>query len=380
MRSGAMVHIHLGSVHVSARIVLLEAETSAGEQREEIEPGTSALVQCILQRPIGAWHGDRFIVRDGAASRTIGGGRVLDPFAPQRYRRNPQRLAVLRTYEAPTAEMRFDALIENSPFGVDLGRLRCGGNVRHLDRLLEPSRVKRIEYGGTDFAIGDRHWLGLQAQVAASLAAFHRDHVDELGPDSARLKRMVLPKLGEGVFRALLGDMIAVGTIRRTGPWLHLPEHSNAPSPQERALVDRILPRLLDARFDPPWVRDLAKDLSQPELQLRGAMIRASKRGELFQIVRDLFYHPVAIRNLAALANGLQDADGEVRAAAFRDGTGLGRKRAIQILEFFDRVGFTRRVSDRHIVRTDNLLLLNDPLFPIPDATGDGPVESRQSA
>lgn len=40
-----------------------------------------------------------------------------------------------------------------------------------------------------------------------------------------------------------------------------------------------------------------------------------------------------------------------MQAAAFRDATGLGRKRAIQLLEFFDRVGFTRRVKDAHLLR-----------------------------
>ncbi|XOT98752.1 SelB C-terminal domain-containing protein [Alcaligenes pakistanensis] len=40
-----------------------------------------------------------------------------------------------------------------------------------------------------------------------------------------------------------------------------------------------------------------------------------------------------------------------VSAAQFRDATGLGRKRAIQILEFFDRMGYTRRVRDRHVLR-----------------------------
>ncbi|MBP7326875.1 MAG: SelB C-terminal domain-containing protein, partial [Alicycliphilus sp.] len=33
--------------------------------------------------------------------------------------------------------------------------------------------------------------------------------------------------------------------------------------------------------------------------------------------------------------------------------TGLGRKRAIQILEYFDRIGFTRRVADMHRLRGD---------------------------
>ena len=30
---------------------------------------------------------------------------------------------------------------------------------------------------------------------------------------------------------------------------------------------------------------------------------------------------------------------------------GTGRKLAIQILEFFDRAGFTRRVKDTHVLR-----------------------------
>jgi selenocysteine-specific elongation factor len=44
-----------------------------------------------------------------------------------------------------------------------------------------------------------------------------------------------------------------------------------------------------------------------------------------------------------------------VRAAVLRDRIGGGRKRAIQLLEFFDRVGFTRRVGEgrqrAHLIR-----------------------------
>ena len=58
---------------------------------------------------------------------------------------------------------------------------------------------------------------------------------------------------------------------------------------------------------------------------------------------------------LATLVHQLaqQNEQKEVEAKAFRDATGLGRKRAIQILEFFDRVGYTRRVRDAHLLRPD---------------------------
>jgi selenocysteine-specific elongation factor len=39
-------------------------------------------VQLELDRPIGALHGDRFILRDQSALRTLGGGVVLDAFPP----------------------------------------------------------------------------------------------------------------------------------------------------------------------------------------------------------------------------------------------------------------------------------------------------------
>jgi selenocysteine-specific elongation factor len=50
------------------------------------------------------------------------------------------------------------------------------------------------------------------------------------------------------------------------------------------------------------------------------------------------------------------DADGAVTAARFRDATGLGRKRAIQILEYFDHIGLLRRVGDEHRLRSDTAL------------------------
>ena len=42
--------------------------------------------------------------------------------------------------------------------------------------------------------------------------------------------------------------------------------------------------------------------------------------------------------------------DGTVTAANFRDATDVGRNLAIEVLEFFDKVNFTRRVGDGHEV------------------------------
>jgi len=379
LRSGANLHVHCGAARVAARLVVLDDDVDAAHG-DELAPGTNRLVQLILHQPIAAWHGDRFIVRDAAARRTMGGGTVLDPFAPARYRRSPERLAVLGALEAATPGAQLATLADQARFGVDLKRFARACAMRNLDPHVSPLALRRITTASIDFAIGNAHWCGQQQGAIEALARFHQAHPDELGPDRARLKRMAFPRLDEGLGDALVADLIETGKVRRTGPWLHLPRHDIAPTAHERALLDNLLPHLLESPFDPPWVRDLAKMSARPEALVRTAMIRASKRGETFQIVRDLFYHPLAVRDLAAAANSLYQAEGEVRAAAFRDATGLGRKRAIQILEFFDRVGFTRRARDKHIVRADNLLALGAGQADADNRIAARPAQERRAS
>jgi selenocysteine-specific elongation factor len=118
---------------------------------------------------------------------------------------------------------------------------------------------------------------------------------------------------------------------------------------------------ILAGRFDPPWVRDLAAAAGAGEAPVREALRRLTRQGALYQVVRDLFYHPVSIGELAAIAGSIADSTTPnsiagaithpVSAAAFRDASGLGRKRAIQVLEFFDRLGYTRFHREAHWLR-----------------------------
>ncbi len=68
------------------------------------------------------WPGDAFVVRDAAASRTIGGGRVIDPRGRERHRRAAAHLDALRALEAPTPRARLEALLWRDTLGVDATR------------------------------------------------------------------------------------------------------------------------------------------------------------------------------------------------------------------------------------------------------------------
>jgi selenocysteine-specific elongation factor len=345
------VHLHVGAAHMMARVALLDTESLA--------PGGECFAQLVTGQPIGALAGDAFIVRDASASRTLGGGRVLDPFAPVRKRKTAERLDLLRCMAEPDPQRRIAALLERSANGLNLAATLLGGNLSPDDVVLDPTAV-RVRDHAFDRAFTAERWSALSARLLAQLAEFHIKRPDELGPDLGRIRRMWFPQLDAPVVSALAESLHKEGRLARSGPWWHLPEHSVRLSAREETLAQRILPLIEHGAFDPPWVRDLAHALHAGEQEVRSLMLRLTRRGEVFQVVKDLFYARSVIARLARIAKEIEDEEGAVRAAVFRDRINVGRKRAIQILEFFDRIAYTRRARDDHRIRGDNLLKLED--------------------
>jgi selenocysteine-specific elongation factor len=350
LRSGTPVHVHLGSAAVMGSVAVLDGDS--------LVPGAGARVQLVLQAPVGAWHGDRVVLRDASASRTLAGGVVLDPLAPARYRRTPQRLAELDALAAPSAEERLRGLLVQSPQGVDLQRFAAAQG-RRVELVAADGALRHTD-ARSDWALGGAHAETAREKVLATLAAFHEKAPEELGPDAARLRRLALPRLPEPLWRALLADLQARGVVALRGAFVHLPAHGVRLSATEERLAQKVGPRLAAVGYEGAWVRDLAKEIKEPEPLLRVTLARLAQRAELHQIVRDLYLTPETLARAVALVQAIAQAHGgEVTAALFRDATQLGRKRAIQILEYLDRIGLLRRVGDVHRLRSDSALLDN---------------------
>jgi selenocysteine-specific elongation factor len=344
--SGATVHLHHGTADAMARVAVLDAA--------RVEPGANALVAFALDRPLAVARGDRFVIRDGAAQRTIGGGTVLDAAplgaAPRRGRRAPARLALLAALrDAPPPEA-LAAWLAQDP--VPLARLASRWNLRddELDALIAASGA-RVAAG---IAFAPTRWQALRDGVLQTVRQTHAREPELAGVEQQRLRRIVAPALSAEAFAALVEEMLAEGALARRGAFLALPEHKAELGREQRVRWERVQPLLLDAPFDPPRVRDLARATGIPEPEVRHLLRTVARVGDVALVAPDHFFALPAVRDLADIAAELAAAHGVARAADFRDRIGTGRKVAIQILEFFDRVGYTRRVRDDHVVRRAN--------------------------
>jgi selenocysteine-specific elongation factor len=323
------VHVHLGAAHHVAHLVPLD---------------DAGLVQLVFDAAVHAVPGDRFVLRNAQATLTIGGGTVLDPFGAARKRRSPARMAWLAALRVFAVDGDAAALLARSPNGMKLSMLvRLAQCVPDL-----PATTLRLPLAGGDQLLIDPATMApLQQKVLDAVAAFHARVPDDVGPERWHLKRMVYPDADEALWTGLLSTLHGQGALRASGNRLHLPSHSVELTERERADGAQLLAQLEAGRFDPPWVRDLATSLALTEDEARRLLRKLARAGLISQVVNDLFYHPRALAELARII--AQSPDGET--ASFRDATGLGRKRAVQVLEYFDRTGYTRRIQNRHVLR-----------------------------
>lgn len=339
------LHVHLGtSRHVAQIVPLEDVEAFRGE---------STRAQLVFVKPVCTASGDRFIVRDAQATHTLGGGVVLDPAAPARKRRSAERLRWLSAIESLHAGGGVTPLLDAAPLGLRMSDLVRLTGLAAPDIAL-PEEAVTIDAGKERFVFHPQHWSDLRDRAISALLRFHSQVPDEPGPDIGRLRRIALPELPDPLWRALIAALVYERLIVRSGPWLHLPEHSVALSDGDQALIQKLQPLIAAGKFDPPWVRDLAAAAGEPEDRVREVLRKSVTQGTVYQVVRDLFYDRECIGELAAIMTQMARERGVVDAAHYRDALGLGRKRTVQILEFFDRVGYTRRVKDSHVLRQDS--------------------------
>jgi selenocysteine-specific elongation factor len=346
------VHVHLGTQDVIARVALLEGT--------RLLPGERMFAQLLINTPVHAVKGDRLILRDQSAQRTLGGGQVLDPFAPARQRRSPERLAQLQALaRSDTLEQALPVLLNHSAGGLDPQRLE-----RQFNRLREgwslPANVRLIDTRQGPVLFNLQRWGQLKFTVLEQLAKFHELEPDQMGPDRDRLRRFSGLALERSTFVSLLDELRAAGSINASGPWLHLPDHQVRLNAEDENLWQQMQPLFEQAGFDPPWVRDIAKTLGTEDAVVRLLLRKLARLGLMHQVVRDLFLSDGQRRRMSDILLQLEQENPSIQVTTFRDALGLGRKRCIQYLEYFDRLGLTRRIGESRVIRHDNALASAD--------------------
>ena len=337
------VQLYHGAAHVAARIVLLDDGP--------VKPGDTAFVQLVLEKPIAALAGDRYVVRDTTDQRTIGGGSFLDLRAPARKRRTPERVAQLQALVLQDPAQTLKALLDAPPWFVDLSsfiRDRALSETQTAD-LIEKTSVLRIASAVGELGLAPSTRLRLKTDLLALLKAFHANSPDQPGIGLEKLRLQLTPRLPAPAFSGFLQSLAKKGEVGLDGAWVRLAGHEVRLTPPDEKLWVRIQPLISDAeRFRPPRVRDIAGILVVAESEIRRLFKLLGRMGKVDEVAQDHFFLRSTVSEMVAIALDIASVvpKGEFSAAQLRDRLDNGRKVAIQILDFFDRHGVTIRRGD----------------------------------
>ena len=347
-KSGVSYHFYHGTAHQLVQIRQLSKEAVDFYQLTSAEP-------------IFAVFGDRFILRDPSCARTLGGGSIIDSFVPRRGRGSNERIAALQAMNQDDYPA-LCSLLKLLPGGVDLQQFARSRNcnpegIACLLSQLEEDQVPftRLEIGqdSVPFLLHNPLLREVEQQILKALAQFHQTQPSQAGIAEPALSRLVEFEKSHLLFHAILDNLIRQQQIKRTGTLLHLPQHKARLSLEEQNFLDQIRPILMDAGFLPPRTRELVDMTGMKLGNLERVLARARKSGNLVQVAANRHYLPETMIQLAEFTESLaENKEDGFTVIEFRDQLGIGRNLCIEILEYFDRVGFTLRDGNNRFLRT----------------------------
>ncbi len=343
------VHLHLGAIDVLARIATLE--------NEAIAPGHDGLVQLVLDTPIVALAGDRFIIRDPSATRTIGGGIILDTFANERGRRKPKRINLLNALALPTKQDVLNQLLEINTDGVDIDWYIKLFNLdqEEIKDIIATSGLIQIVADKHTIGFSQIHWKNLQEQAVGLLQAHHIAKPDSPGLTLDELRNKIDKSMAKPVMAILVEHLLISKQIIRAGVRLACPEHEVKLTPNEQVYWEHLYAILLAYPLSPPTLPEILLSIRLNELQLTSLVNRLVTMGKIYKVRNQQYFLAETIAmlgiNVEQLAISL--APERFTMAQFRLATNVGRGVAIPLLELYDRIGLTVRYNNGRRLRRD---------------------------
>lgn len=328
LKHGLSCRLHVHTSETNAHVIL--------EGRKTLAPGEEDICQLVLEAPVAAWPGDRFILRLPSPVRTIGGGEVLLPaWRRARWRRRRDRSVA----EALRAGAVLEAMLkEAGPTG------------------LTPEEVRgRLGFGAAEIpkvsslvAWGEGTWLldaGEAERWLERTASWLKERIAK-APSNWVSGRELVERwkvvLGEKKGEAMLKAAAQAGRIEMEGDRIKPAGHRVALNEEQKRAWDRIVEALDDDGWSFGSVEELKEEFGAVSGEVLPLMV---EDGLLIRFGGRFFCTASTLERLKALLTEWKQREEEFSIPDFKDRLGTTRKYAMPLLAYLDDLKWTRRTE-----------------------------------
>ena len=342
-------HLHIGSDRMSARVAVLSGGYIGASQR--------GLAQLVLQRDAFVVHGDRFVLRDQSAKRTIAGGRVVDPFSPKRGRARPSRIETLMAMSRKTTAEILEALVENNQVGVDLPQFSISHNLptEKIYALVTSLGLRRVGKFSKERIFCEVQWKALNNRIMDIIIDFHKSKPNLLGASLKDISSPIMPFICTDATYLALKNLISEKRLAERSNRYYLPTHNIHIPDQVQELLQRAALVLAPNSGAPPTLHEAAEQMGVKVKDLEKTLKLGESLGDFVLIKKNRYVPKSLINRLKNVAKKLasDSNQGIFTLAEYRKEVNMGRNFVIAILEYFDQLSFTKRMDNsRRLVRS----------------------------
>lgn len=349
LKNRTEAHFHHGARDITARLHFFD--------RDKIMPGDTALCRVCFPQPMTGIFGDCFVLRGFSPLRTLGGGIVVWP-EPMRLRaRDTRALDLMHRLPGMNAADRVCAVLELAGTnGADLARL---GRLTNIESRTLEKTLHALSADNQVFCFDRENptYIGLTSlDPLCTSCETHIRNVHANNPDAMGLTRAELlsgwgNKLPLKLVHFVVERLIRKARLERTGDVLRIAGHTpTTPGVKENAR-QILLEAYTRAKSTPPNAGEVVRELGLTEKDAEAALKALCETKDLVRVSRELYYCTAELERLSADTVTWLKAHDTITPAQFRNLTGLSRKYAIALLEYFDRVKITMRVGDERRLR-----------------------------
>ncbi len=347
LKNRAKVRFHTGTSEILSNAILLD--------RDELKPGESCFAQIRLEKPTTILPRDRYVLRSYSPVRAIGGGEILNAYPQKKKRFSEAVLSEMKILSSGNLEQITEQFVRNGRFqGVGQGELPFLTNAgkKKLDELLKTLMAqKRVaQYDKEQGILIHTEFLEkAREEIVKTVTQYHEDFPLKVGLQKEELRSQTIGSPNQKLFNSIINQLTREGVIVQDKEVLRLKGHKVTLAQDQEKTRHQIEEIYLKGRLKPPYFRELKDKLSGDSAsEVLQVMV---KDGLLIKVKEDLYFHNNAIEDLKKKLVAFLKDSGEIDTPQFKEMTGVSRKYAIPLIEYFDKTQITVRVGDSRVLR-----------------------------
>lgn len=350
LKSGKKIKLHHGTREIMGRASLFGLK--------EVKPGEDGFARFKLDYPLIVKNYDRFIIRNSSSLRTMGGGSILRSRPPRKRLKREETINQLNILNSCDKKEIISFWIRESyPEPLTIEEIFKKAEISKeevkniIENLLNSSKVINISISGEPEYLLISDFQRLKQEIVSYLKKYYLENRLKIGIDIEILRRKFFLSIPKSKFEKLIEKLQKDEIIYKKGSKILSPVISYELSGRYRENYLLAKNSIIDGKFSPPDVKQLAKNLSISVEEISQLLSILEDKKEIVKVKEGIFFDVKSFEEAKTKLMETINKEGKITLAKFRDILKTSRKYSEALLNFFDKEGLTVRIEDYRILK-----------------------------